>query len=79
MMETAQQKAVAKPRPVYSVAALGKLLAVGILLTPLAVMLFSEPKRGSGISPRGRKDVSAARSQAPERALIPMPFTRSDK
>jgi hypothetical protein len=79
MMPNLEQGVAGTIRPVRSVTALGKLLAIAILLTPLAVMMFPELKHRSRTQPHGERDVLRQESPAESQALIPSPFTRSEK
>jgi hypothetical protein len=79
MMSKAEQGVAGTIRPVRSVAALGKLLAVVILLTPLVVMLFPELKQRSRTQPHGERGVVRRGSPATEQELIPSPFMKRDE
>ena len=78
-MQTAKQWGVADSRPERYAAALGKLLAVGIILVPLVMLLFPELNHRLGSTFHGRQDAPTARAPTPERVLIPEPFSRSDR
>ena len=70
-MQTAKQWGAAENRPERFVAALGKLLAIGIILVPLVMLLFPELNHRSGTTIHGRQNVPTARAQTPNHALIP--------
>ena len=57
-MQTAKPWGAAENRPERYAAALGKLLAVGIILVPLVMLLFPELNHRSGNTSRGRQDGS---------------------
>ena len=78
-MQTAKQWGTAKIRPESYAAALGKLLAVGIILVPLVMLAFPELNHRSGNTSHGRQDAPTARSLTPDAVLIPEPFGRSHK
>jgi hypothetical protein len=59
--------------------ALGKLLAVGIILAPPAMMLFSELNHRSGSTSRGTQDASTVSEPAPAPALILEPYGKCGK
>lgn len=79
MMQTAKQWGGAKIRPESYAAALGKLLAIGIILVPLVMLAFPELNHCSGNTSHGKQDAPTARSQTPDPVLIPEFFSRSDK
>ena len=78
-MQTAKQWDAAKHWPDSYAAALGKLLAVGIILAPLVMLLFPELNHRSGNTSRGRQDASTVQAQTPGHMLIPDAFRRSEK
>ena len=78
-MQTAKQWDAAEKRSEPYLAVLGKLLAVGIILAPLAMMLFPELNHRLGTTSRGRQDAQTSRAPTAAAALIPVPFSRSDK
>ena len=78
-MQTAKPWGAAENRPEAYAAALGKLLAVGIILVPLVMLLFPELNHRSGNASHGRQDAAAARAPASDPVLIPEPFGRSRK
>ena len=78
-MQTAEQWDVAESRPEHYAAALGKLLAIAIILVPLVMLLFPELNHRSGTTSHGRQDAPTVRVQTPDHVLIPKPFCRSEK
>lgn len=78
-MQTAEQWGDAEDRPESYWAALGKLLAVGILLAPLVMLGFPELNHRSGSTSSGRQDLRSEQAPTPDPVLIPEPFGRSDK
>ena len=64
----------------FSATVLSRLLAAAFILTPLVVMLFSEPNHRSGniASPSGQT-APAARSSAKDRPLVPVSLGRDDQ
>ena len=79
-MQTAKPWDAASIRPERIAAALGKLLAVTIILTPLAMMLFPELNHRSGtIASSGRQGPPVARPSGSESTLNPVVFRRSEK
>lgn len=79
MTQTAKQWGTAQIRPDSYAAALGKLLAIGIILAPVVMLLFPELNHRSGNTSHGRQDVSTVRSLTSDPALTPESFSRSDK
>ena len=61
-MQTAKQWGAAENRPEAYAAALGKLLAIGIILVPLVMLLFPELNHRSGNTSRGRQDAPTVRA-----------------
>jgi hypothetical protein len=78
-MQTARQWDAKKQHLETYATVLGKLLAVGLILAPLAMMLFPELNHRSGNTSGGRQDTPATRSLTSEPSLVPEPFSRNDK
>ena len=76
-MQTAKQSGAAENWPEPYATALGKLLAVGIILAPLAFMLFPELNHRLGNTSHGRQDAPTARAPTPAPVLVPGPLSRS--
>lgn len=79
MMQTAEQKAPARNRPEPRWVALGKLMVIGTLLAPPAMLAFPELNHRSGHASIGRQGSSSERALTRDHPLIPEPFGRSDR
>jgi hypothetical protein len=78
-MQTVKQWGIAENRRDSYAVALGKLFAVGIILAPLAMMLFSELNPSLGNTSHGRQEAPTVREPAPARVLILDPYDRCGK
>jgi hypothetical protein len=78
-MQTAEQRDAANFRPEHHATLLGKLLAVGIIVAPLAMMLLPELKhRSTTIESDGTPEKPAAQASVSEPVLNPVVFRRSE-
>jgi hypothetical protein len=78
-MSTARLGSATLFRPERLAPALGKLLAVAIILTPLVAMLFPELNHRSGSTPPSGTQVSRVHSLTSSPTLTPMVFQRRAK
>jgi hypothetical protein len=79
MMPIAKQWNTAESQPDSYGVYLGKLLVIGIILTPLVMMLFPELNYRSGSLFHGKQDAATMQSPISPPVLIPDPFSRNRK
>lgn len=70
-MQTAKQWDAATSRSQSYSVALGKLLAVGIILAPLVMLLFPELNHRSGYTSHGKQDALTEQGPTTAPSLIP--------